>query len=92
MHKFKSKKALTSLMLGIFSTAFSFFFLFIIVAIIGLIVGIIALKEIKKFKQEGRKIAITSIIFNILGIVLPIIFIIITYSYDLSIFIRNLNN
>lgn len=67
-------KAVASLILGILSIVTIIFVgLGIILGIIGLILGIIGLREIKRFKQEGRKMAITGIICSSLGIILPII-------------------
>ncbi|WEG14452.1 DUF4190 domain-containing protein [Pullulanibacillus sp. KACC 23026] len=56
-----NRKALTSLVFGILSIIF-YFCVGIILGVIGLIVGIVALKEIKRFKQEGRKRATIGVI------------------------------
>ncbi|RSL34056.1 DUF4190 domain-containing protein [Salibacterium salarium] len=51
----------------------------IILGVIGLILGIIGLKEINRFKQEGRKTAVAGIICSSFGILLPIFLIVISY-------------
>lgn len=73
-------KAIAAVILGIISTVTVIFGgLGIIFGLIGLIIGVIGLKEINRFKQEGRKMAITGIVFSSIGIILPIILIVISY-------------
>jgi hypothetical protein len=67
-------KAIASLILGILSIVL-FFCVGIILGVIGLILGIVGLKEINRFKQEGRKIVITGIICSVIGIIIPILLI-----------------
>jgi hypothetical protein len=75
-----NKKAIVALVLGILSVlSIIFIGLGIIFGIIGLTLGIIGLTEIKRFNQEGRKIAVTGIVCSSLGIVLPIILMVISY-------------
>ena len=38
-------------------------------SIAGLLLGIISLKEIKQFKQMGRKLALVGIAFNLIGFI-----------------------
>ena len=38
-----------------------------LLSIAGLLLGIISLKEIKQFKQMGRKLALVGIVFNLIG-------------------------
>ena len=56
-------KAITSLVFGILSIVFMIISLLgITFAIIGLVFGFIGLNEIKRFKQEGRKMALAGVI------------------------------
>lgn len=56
-------KAIASFILGILSIVTLIFTgIGIILGVTGLILGIIGLKEIKRFNQEGRKMAIAGII------------------------------
>lgn len=73
-------KAVAALVLGILSIVTIIFTGFgIFLGIIGLILGIFGLREINRYKQEGRKMAVTGIICSSLGIVLPIILMVISY-------------
>ena len=40
-----------------------------LLSIAGLLLGIISLKEIKQFKQIGRKLALVGIVFNLIGFI-----------------------
>ncbi|MCF8012328.1 MAG: DUF4190 domain-containing protein [Clostridiales bacterium] len=78
--KVLNSKAIAALILGILSIVTLFFVgLGVILGVIGLILGIIGLKEIKLFKQEGRRMAVAGIICSSFGILLPIFLIIISY-------------
>jgi uncharacterized BrkB/YihY/UPF0761 family membrane protein len=75
-----NRTAITTLILGILSIVTLFFGVGIILGVIGLIIGIVALKEIKRFKQEGRKMAITGIVCNVIGIIIPILLMTILFA------------
>ena len=73
-------KAFTSLVFGILSIVFMIISLLgITFAIIGLVFGFIGLNEIKRFKQEGRKMALAGVICSSIGVLLPILLAIIAY-------------
>ena len=73
-------KAITSLVFGILSIVFMIISLLgITFAIIGLVFGFIGLNEIKRFKQEGRKMALAGVICSSIGVLLPILLAIIAY-------------
>ena len=73
-------KAITSLVFGILSIIFMIISLLgITFAIIGLVFGFIGLNEIKRFKQEGRKMALAGVICSSIGVLLPILLAIIAY-------------
>ncbi len=67
-------KAIGSLIIGIISILG---FILIegdsILSIAGLLLGIIGIREIKKFKQNGRSLALTGVIFNCFGILVLIL-------------------
>ena len=44
-----------------------------ILSIAGLLLGIIGIREIKQFKQNGRKVALAGIIYNCLGVFIIIL-------------------
>ena len=69
-----NKKCIVSLVLGILSIITSIVALGLIFGIIGLIYGVLGLKEVNSFKQNGKRKAITGIIFCFLGIFLTIMF------------------
>ena len=74
-------KAITSL---VFGSSLSIIFMIISLigitfAIIGLVFGFIGLNEIKRFKQEGRKMALAGVICSSIGVLLPILLAIIAY-------------
>ncbi|HZH59768.1 MAG TPA: DUF4190 domain-containing protein [Metabacillus sp.] len=79
-------KAIAALILGILSIITIIFSGFgIILGVIGLILGIIGLNEIKRFGQEGRKMAIIGIICSGLGILLTLFFVIIALLLFMSV-------
>ncbi|MCM3440211.1 DUF4190 domain-containing protein [Metabacillus halosaccharovorans] len=57
----------------------------IILGVIGLILGIIGFNEIKRFGQEGRKMAITGIICSCIGILITIVFVVISVLLFMSV-------
>lgn len=73
-------KATASLIIGIISIALVFIpFAGFILGVIGLIIGIIGIREINHYNQEGKKNAISGVVFSSLGILLPISLAIIGY-------------
>ena len=73
-----NKKCIVSLVLGILSIITSIVPLGLIFGIIGLIYGVLGLKEVNRFKQNGKRKAITGIICCFLGIFLTITFSVMT--------------
>lgn len=67
-------KCIVSLVLGILSIITSLVAIGLIFGIIGLIYGILGLKEVNRFKQNGKSKAITGIICCLLGIFLTFMF------------------
>lgn len=75
-----NNKAIAALILGILSIVTLIFTgVGIILGVIGLILGILGLKEIDRFKQEGRKMAVAGIVCSVIGILLPIILVVISF-------------
>ncbi|TRM11729.1 DUF4190 domain-containing protein [Lentibacillus cibarius] len=73
-------KATASLILGVISIVLSIVPLGgLILGIIGLIIGVIGLREIKRFKQGNKKIALSGIVCSSLGILLPIVLSVVGY-------------
>ncbi|AIF42880.1 DUF4190 domain-containing protein [Virgibacillus sp. SK37] len=69
-----NSKATASLILGVISIVLLIIpFAGLILAVVGLTLGIIGWREIKRLKQEGKKIAISGIVCSSLGILLPMI-------------------
>ena len=63
-------KALGTLILGIISILGLIFIKEgTLLSIAGLLLGIISLKEIKQFKQMGRKLVLVGIVFNLIGFI-----------------------
>jgi hypothetical protein len=63
-------KALGTLILGIISILGLIFIKEgTLLSIAGLLLGIISLKEIKQYKQIGRKLALVGIVFNLIGFI-----------------------
>ncbi len=72
-------KATTAMILGIVSILTVIIpFIGIILGVVGLIFGILGRKEIKRFNQEGNKMAVAGIICSVIGILLPIVLIVLT--------------
>ncbi|MGQ4668718.1 DUF4190 domain-containing protein [Metabacillus halosaccharovorans] len=79
-------KAIAALILGILSIITIIFTgVGIILGVIGLILGIIGFNEIKRFGQEGRKMAITGIICSCIGIFITIVFVVISVLLFMSV-------
>lgn len=78
--KVTNGKAIASLILGILSiVTFILTLVGIILGIIGLILGIIGLKEINRFTQDGRKMAVAGVICSSFGILLPILLLVFSF-------------
>ena len=67
-----NNKGTVSLVLGILSIVTSFVAVGFILGIVGLIYGVIGLRQINRFKQNGKRKAVTGILCCLFGIFLTI--------------------
>ncbi|BCB04201.1 DUF4190 domain-containing protein [Bacillus sp. KH172YL63] len=78
--KITNGKATAAMILGILSIVSIIIpIASLILGVTGLILGILGRKEIKRFQQEGRKMALAGIICSVIGILLPIILTVLTF-------------
>ncbi|MBM7602471.1 membrane-bound ClpP family serine protease [Metabacillus crassostreae] len=79
-------KAIAAFILGVLSIlAIAFSELGLFLGVTGLILGIIGLNEIKRFGQEGRKMAIAGIVCSCLSILITLFLIVASVLLFLSI-------
>ncbi|MGM0834558.1 MAG: DUF4190 domain-containing protein [Bacillota bacterium] len=72
-----NNKAVLTLVLGIFSILISIIMAFgFIPGIIGITVGLLGLREMRKFKQNGKSLATIGILSCVIGTFLPVLFMI----------------
>ena len=69
-----NSKGAISIIFGALSIVTSFMAIAFILGIIGLIYGVIGLRQINRFKQNGKRIAVTGILCCLFGIFLSICF------------------
>ncbi|WP_249872668.1 DUF4190 domain-containing protein [Oceanobacillus saliphilus] len=70
----KNNKGTVSLIFGILSIVTSFVGVGFILGISGLIFGVIGLKQIKRYKQNGKRMAVIGLFCCLVGIFLTVIF------------------
>ena len=69
-----NSKGAISIIFGALSIVTSFMAVGFILGIIGLIYGVIGVRQINRFKQNGKRIAVTGILCCLIGIFLSILF------------------